>query len=745
MVSRISVAQAATIINATITFVQFTTSLSIIILLVHFMPKINTALSWSSTSRTLHSSLWPSILRTDSSSTKTSAGAVLATSHLAMLTTVLVALAGVLLPLGLSQGPPMSANPHQLEGRYVPDTSPLGLSTRPDRESFVYGRRCTDGFGPGLLPCPGNDNPNTTTIAPSVRKIFNSTPHGPFAIQYRKFYEGDTTQNCSIGVLGTGQTFILENDTSVAEGVIIDISTSDPGVGFWDQSLPDVKSGATWSEDVLWLKPETQCVDTNLTIDYLLMHGLEDTVDSDFTFNITDNGAFFNLPREPPFPPFGGQQIDLRQHAYIGGAYNNLFTMTALNVTRESSFVGASYVVNSTLARGEFFFYWAQSIGYMNILQLSYPNGTEEASSLCQGYGTGDPTNITNVHVSCGIVFGPPLRTDGGDSRVFSLGSRWRQGIYACASATSASIQSVTFSTNSTSDFQNIQVSREPSKSDVLWATEKTNLTTSEVDLLWGRVDDRYENDPSLWTIRVKSFYLPAGNALPVLPFPIGLPASAHGSVWDQVYSLFGFDKGGIVLDYSGKSNFALQEKFQSLISQNATLGNAHFCNLIWTDIMVNNLMGTQVNHSLLVSGHLETLQYDFRYGVPGFVLFIIWIPSFFGAIFLLATRSVTFGYISDVLNHTSVGRVVVRTSALRVRGRGDAPGTGTPQSNVLRTSSSNTSFLDIGSGHTRNYPEDGREVPSTGGDIKVTLELGQPRKVKYGEEIELLGSQDRF
>ncbi len=485
-ISQISVAQVATIINAALTFVQLTISISLVMLLIHFMPKTNTALSWSSISRTLHSSVWPTILRTDSNSSKTSGMIVSATSHLGTFTTILVAVAGVILPLGLSDGPAVPANPRQLQGQYVPDTSPLGLSTTPDRASFVHGRQCG-------TACPVNSNPNATTIASTTRGIFNSTPHGPFAMQYRRFYQGDAETNCSVGYLGTGQIFMSRNDTSIAEGLIIDMSTDHPGIGFWDQALPDVKNGATWSQDVLWLEPVTECVNTNLTVDYFMNDGPDGRINE---FNITDQGGFINLTHEPPPLNRDGQHIDLIQHAYKGAAYSNLFAMLYLNATREASFVGAPYPINSSTGA----YLSGSNLGKTNTIPLSYLNITaaSSASISCKGLGGIDTANITNVHVDCGVFLGPPLRTDGGDSRVFDLGSKWRQDIVACSSATRASIQTVTFSTNSTSDINNLQISRAPSNFSALWATEKTNMSISDVNLFWGRVDDRYENVPSL-------------------------------------------------------------------------------------------------------------------------------------------------------------------------------------------------------------------------------------------------------
>lgn len=744
IISPISVAQTATIINAAIIFVQFTISLSLVVLLVHFMPKENSALSWSSISRTLHSSVWPTILQTDSSSNRRSGAAVYTISHLGTLTTVLVAIAGVVLPLGLADGPVVASNFRQVRAQYVPDTSALALSTTPNRGSFVYGRQCGSFEA---LACPGNDNPNTTAIAPSVLEVFNSTLHGPFAMQYRRFYEGDAKQNSSVGFVGSAQTFILRDDIFAAEGIVVDMSPDHPGIGFWNQTLPDTPHGGTWSQDILWLEPVTQCVDTNLTVDYFMPDsGPEGSIK---IFNITDHGGFVNLTRVPPSLNRDGQHIDLFQHAYKGAVYSNLFAMEALNATRDSSFIGAPHPLNmSSLS----FSISGIDIGQMSVLPISYLNSTAASTGdiICQGYGGQDTANVTNVHVACGIFLGPPLRTDGGDPRVFNRGSKWRQGIHACSSATRASIQTVAFSTNGTTRIQDLRVSRAKSQTNVLWATEKTNMTISDIDLMWGRVDDRFENDPSLWTIRADSFYLPAGGASMWNVFPAGFPAGGHAHLWGMIYeSGMPSDDGESVTDYSGRSDYSVKSRLQSLVTQDPTAGNIRIRNLIWTDMAANNFIGTQANDTLWVADHLKTIEYDFKYAIPGFILLLIWAPSFLGAVFLLITRSLTFERMRHVFNHTSVGRVVVGMSALRVQGRGGGPHVATPTLMPMPSfpyaSSANPSFVNMDAdrgilSHRRNKSN----WANTSGSVRVALELGHPRRGSYDEDIKLLESPNR-
>lgn len=734
-ITSVSVAQGATIINAIITFIHVTISLSLVILLIYFMPKSNTALAWSSISRALQSSSWPVILRTDSESSRSHGAAVSTVSFAAAATTGLVAIAGILLPLGLSEGPTVASNFRPVDAQYIPDNSALALATTPERGSFVYGRTC--GFLAPGLPCPGNNSPNDTNFSPQVIEIFNSTPHGPFTMEYRKFFDGEGPQKPSTGLMGAAETFILRNDTFVAEGLIIDMSLDHPGIGFWNQTLPPFQHGGTWSQDILWLEPVTQCVDTNLTVDYLLMNGPSSVTD----FNITDHGGFANLSHEPPSLNRDGQHIDLWQHAYKGAAYSDLFAMDFLNLTREGSHVGASYPVdtNNSVAL------YGSSLGSLKVLPISYLNGSalESAQVICQGYGKIDTANVTNVHVNCGIFLGPPLRTDGGDPRMFDRGSKWSQNIHACSSATRASVQTTTFSTNNTNDVHNLRVTRATSNLDVLWATEKTDLAIREVDLLWGRVADKYENDSSLWTVRADGFYLPAGGASVWNAFPDGQPSSAHAHVWGQIYDPLSLS-GEYVTDYSGKGDYSIKTKMQSLVARDPTVGNAQIRNLIWTDMMANNVIGTQTNNTIWAADHLRTLQYNFKYAIPGFILLLIWLPSFLGAIFLLATRSMTFERMRAVLNHTSVGRVVIGTSALRVQSAGSVGYMGVSQPGYSPSGFFTPFQSDKALGHHRNKSD----WANTSGKVQVALDLqGRPNNagsIMEEEDIKLIETPRR-
>jgi hypothetical protein len=511
--------------------------------------------------------------------------------------------------------------------------------------------------------------------------------------------------------------FVLRNDTFFAEGLIIDMTTEHPGIGLWNQTVPnEVKTGGTWSQDILWIEPETQCVDTNLTVDYFLTKGPNLGIDQ---FNITDHGGFYNLTHEPPSLNRDGQNIDLREHAYKGAVYSNVFAMLFLNATRNTSSEGSTY----PLGAGNFNMTGLSGLDLQKIsaIPLSYLNASETSSTeiICQGFGGGDTANITNVHVNCGVFLGPPLRTDGGDPRVFNIGSKWTQGIHACSSATRVSVQTVTFSSNSSTGVQGLQISRDESGLNVLWATEKTNLNISDIDLFWGRVDDQYENHPSLWTTRSNRFYAPAGSSSIFPAFSPGNAEPAHAEAWGVAYQVgSGQDASQ---DYSGQFDYALRAKLQNLVEADPIRGNAQIRNLVFTDVIANNIIGTQSNDTLLVADHLKSISYDFRYAIPGFLLLAIWTPSFLLAAFFFLIRTVTFGHMKQVFNHTSVGRVVVGTSALRVQPQGgDASHMPVPRHYTDANIGDANRSGDGALGHRRNKSD----WAGTAGKTPVTLNI---------------------
>ncbi|KAF8215102.1 hypothetical protein K438DRAFT_1659960 [Mycena galopus ATCC 62051] len=661
LIPHLTQAAAATIINVIIVFLQYSLALALIALLVYYIPPVNSALAWNIIGRSLHSSLWPTILRTDSSTARGTGFRVALFSYLSFALTILGAVAGVLMPLGLSRGPALLSSPRTVPAVFVADTSPLGLATSP-RGNYVYSRVCG---AYERVPCPGGSDSNPSVIPPDVVAKFNATPYSPFAIEYRRYYNGTATDGDNVTMLysqfSTTESLILRTGIFAVGGLVVDMDTGTPGIGLWNHTLPsDTSDGGVWSQDMLWLEPVSACVDTNLTFDYII-HDSMDANSAD-QFNLTDRGGFFNLTHEYPTLNRDGQQIDLWQHAYKGAVLSNAASMEFLNnLTRNASYYGRTFAVNDT-ATGFF-------PGKMQMQDLWYlrdGNNTDSSyiigsglTTICQGYGGADTANITNVAVHCYMLLAPPQRSDGGDPRLPANNSTWTQRFFSCAGATRARMQHIEFSFNGTMDLTALSISRSDIDTPVLWATDKTELTVADVDLLWGQVPDSFEDDSSLWTTRSDVFYIPAGAAdlfsSTLSPQTSALPALA----WNASNS-------GAVMDYTTLSNFALLNKFQALIATDPQQGASQIQNLMWADLMANNALGTTSNSSLLIQPNVPSIAYDLWFAVPAIILFILWVPLFGGTVFVLVAGLLKLSHIRHLLNHTGVGRVALGTSALK-------------------------------------------------------------------------------
>ncbi|KAF5357213.1 hypothetical protein D9756_006366 [Leucocoprinus leucothites] len=261
-ISSISVAQAITGINAGVTFVQFTLFASFVVVLFYLLPKSNSALGWSAVTRMLHSSIWPTLLFSDSSQSNDAGAAVATLSYLSTLSIVLVAIVSVTLPLGLSQGPLLPTQSQvRVPASYVTDSSPLSLATTTGLEGFTHGRLCSpNGTDIDVVPCPGQEDAHNSTYPSTLINIFNSTPHSPFTMQYRRAYRSYAHLDISSGIIGTPQSLLLRENAFIVEGLVVDMSPGNFGIGFWNHTLPETPNSGIWSQDILWLEPVTNAL-----------------------------------------------------------------------------------------------------------------------------------------------------------------------------------------------------------------------------------------------------------------------------------------------------------------------------------------------------------------------------------------------------------------------------------------------------------------------------------------------------
>jgi hypothetical protein len=107
-----------------------------------------------------------------------------------------------------------------------------------------------------------------------------------------------------------------------------------------DTVPPGFQFGVTWEEDILFIEPETVCVDTNTTIDYKIGFATENGSISIIDLVLTDRGGFVNLEQTFPVANMSDPQAnpDLWTRAYKAAWMTNTFSMLLFNVTNPHNF-----------------------------------------------------------------------------------------------------------------------------------------------------------------------------------------------------------------------------------------------------------------------------------------------------------------------------------------------------------------------------------------------------------------------
>jgi hypothetical protein len=344
---------------------------------------------------------------------------------------ILLIAVGISTPLGLSDQLEMAGEQLVLS-MYARDLGPLGAGT-PGRTTYDYSRLCFVGVPsncPGVdggylswddITDPGTNNEwieSLTTfnksknivdlrIPQNVTEVFtsataNTTVSSIFDIQYRS-YQRDTTaytstdyplQNNSLYTVGTMQTLqslILDNKLGLIEGLVVD--TINGGVGFRNHTIPvQVGFGSFWQEDLLWIEPVTECVDTNLTIEFDRIFSSTDNPRSEQSF-LVDNGGIVNLSPNYPFIDQNDTQEDPQLHAtaYRAAAFNNALTAAFFNLTEGRKDFGKAYLGAKYNLTGDQEPY-PQYLPYINQINIGRPSGFYLPLPNFIYNGTGDIT-----------------------------------------------------------------------------------------------------------------------------------------------------------------------------------------------------------------------------------------------------------------------------------------------------------------------------------------------------------------
>lgn len=687
----LTVGDVSGMIAAAVTTVHMLVILAVpLIVLAIFNGKRNSnttasAVTWSVVGRSLHSSWWPFLVHADSAAKKGVPAQIVFATRLRTFMVLLASISSIVTPLGLYQTILPSGKTTQPSFHYIADPSDFGVGTVP-RSNLQFSRICG-----GWLPveCP-NSFSNVTTVINDTGEYswtysydsrvpqyvmdafesglatMNRSVSSIFDIQPRSYTWGEINNspdgiqpdnNSSYPVSSFRQisTMTTENKFLAIEGLIVDMVNG--GIGFRNHSAPPVTPfGSTWSEDLLFIEPESVCVDLNITIDFMLpLYSSQGT--SVWNLVLTDRGGFVNLNHTyPTWESWADRQNqpDLYLRAYRAGWLNNAYSMAFMNITSihndsdpgsepfeyVTSSLGQTFplaypdgtgaalyittpdLLTTTSLFGGYLYGLDQGVSGVNTTSFTnssenvttssypplYPNpwGINESiwsdvGLACQGAGGLDLANITNAAAQCGLMYGAPRRQGEGSSILFDPGSNWSMPLYSCITTTKAIIKTVSLQFNGSDDLSGLTVSDIQDKvyadnaSIPLWGVEQTNNTLTDVLPLWGLLSSADQGNISLSTLQKEFLYLP-GYLSSVSGFTPGASYQNLPGVnfyADAIGTAFDiYNEGYGLTDYTGQSNLALFRQWQEL-SQSPT-DAARILNLVWTDSAANSVVGTK-------------------------------------------------------------------------------------------------------------------------------------------------------
>lgn len=142
----LTVGQVSGIIAAAVTVIQILFPNALILILVGILGDNHNAVTWSVVQRSLLSSWWPTILRTDASTGRSVNIGVRFLSLLSRLGLLLIAVAAIVTPLGLYEAIIPTDGNVAVPFTDLKDSSPMGIGT-PSRADTGFTRACGN-FGP---------------------------------------------------------------------------------------------------------------------------------------------------------------------------------------------------------------------------------------------------------------------------------------------------------------------------------------------------------------------------------------------------------------------------------------------------------------------------------------------------------------------------------------------------------------------------------------------------------------------
>lgn len=256
--------------------------------------------------------------------------------------------------------------------------------------------------------------------------------------------------------------------------------------------------------------------------------------------------------------------------------------------------------------------------------------------------------------------------------------------MYTCASAIKASIKTVSFQYNKTSDLSGVTVldivdkSYPNETSKPLWGVENSEMHLIDGNPLWGLVTPEAALRLNISTIQREHLYLPGNSDSLSINGNLDSQQNLPGAdfVTDTLaatYQIGRTSETSRLFDYSGRSNLAVYRLWQNYSHTAST--SAKILDLVWTDIDAGQVMGTKslqtthhpdpIKDSTPVRGlpqvtaFSKRIKFRYVYGIPAFCALLLTLISTLASIYCTVFGHTDMSTMRAFLQHTSTGRLL--------------------------------------------------------------------------------------
>jgi hypothetical protein len=156
----------------------------------------------------------------------------------------------------------------------------------PDGYDRRLPRNITEIYSAGISNLPGTVSSAFDIQWRTYRKIIDA----PYMFKGQPYIVGDYRHLSQM---------VLNDAWEAVTGLVVNTKTG--GIGFRNHTTPPpLPYGSTWSEDLLFVEPDTECVDMNITMDFNIPRS-DNATEKVENVVVTDHGGFANLDLTIPW------------------------------------------------------------------------------------------------------------------------------------------------------------------------------------------------------------------------------------------------------------------------------------------------------------------------------------------------------------------------------------------------------------------------------------------------------------